>query len=390
MKIWSAFFAAVLVAAPLAAGAQEASLAFGGDQYTAGQNAGITANVERDAFIAGYDVAISAPVAGDGHIAGFNVRASAPVTGDIYAAGFSVSVTGAVGGDLTAMGNSVSTQADAAIGGNARIAAQTVSLGAPVAGSALVTAQNLNLNSVVSGDLTFLGETMSFGPNARIDGQVHIRAPANIAVPASVAAADRVSFTELVRPDYVGEAGRTAENVVRGFWPVVWGTVIWLAILVVAGALLIALLPRLRQSLETAAAQRPLRTFGLGILTFASTLGLVPVAAITVIGIFILPFVFIYVAAACAVAYLVGIYLVGLRVGSAFASIDTNLKRLVAFVVAAVAAVLLGLVPFVGWLLTLLLATFGFGSFAVAAIARWNAKDAARLASAPATDPAAG
>ena len=56
------------------------------------------------------------------------------------------------------------------------------------------------------------------------------------------------------------------------------------------------------------------------------------------------------------------------------------MKRLVSLAISVVAAVLFGFIPFVGWLLSLLLVSYGFGAFAVTLMARWAAKDAARLA----------
>jgi hypothetical protein len=117
----------------------------------------------------------------------------------------------------------------------------------------------------------------------------------------------------------------------------------------------------------------------LGILTFASTLGLVPVAAMTIVGLIALPVVFIYIIVACSLAYLGGAYLVTLRIGSAFTTIDTNLKRLGVLVAALIAAVLLGLIPVLGWLITLLIVVYGFGAFAVVTMVRWSEKDAKRI-----------
>jgi cytoskeletal protein CcmA (bactofilin family) len=380
MKVWlSLALAGAFAAVPLTTRADEVNLTFGGDQYTAGQTVSIEAVVERDAFIAGYDVAITAAVAGDAHLAGFNVRTSAPVTGDVYATGFSVSIDAAVAGDLTAMGNNVSVRQEAAVTGNARLLGQTVRVAAPVAGSALITAQTLTLESTIAGDLTFVGESITFAPGARVEGKFAIQAPRAIAVPAEVAAADRVTYTQLVNPDYMGEAGRTAENVVKGFWPAFWSIALWALFLIVLGAVLIALAPTAMRRIETASEKRPFRTIGFGILAFASTLGLLPVAALTIIGIVAIPFIIIYIVVACSVAYLAGAYLTGLRVIGAFAQIDTNLKRLTVLAVAVVAAVLLGLVPFVGWLISLLLVTFGFGTFAVITMARWSAGDTARI-----------
>jgi hypothetical protein len=242
----------------------------------------------------------------------------------------------------------------------------------------------------VAGDFSFIGENIVFAPGARVAGKLSVQAPREIAVPAEVAAADRVTFTQLVYPDYVGEAGRTAENVVKGFWPAFWAAAGWLVFLFVLGAALIALLPARIHAMEAASENRPFRTLGLGILTFASTLGLVLVAVITIIGIVTLPFVFIYIVIACSLAYLAGAYLIALRIGGAFVRIDSNLKRLGTLALALVAAVLLGAIPVLGWLITLLVTAFGFGAFAVVTMARWSAKDAPRIQTAEgsATQPA--
>jgi cytoskeletal protein CcmA (bactofilin family) len=380
MKIWTSIvIASALLATPILAAADEANLSFGGDQYTAGQQAAIETDVARDAFVAGYNVSITAPVEGDGHLAGFSVSTTSPVTQDVYAAGYSVSIGAPVGGDLTAMGNNLVVGSSAAIGGNVRAAGQTVTLDGPINGSAIVTAQTLTLNTSVAGDFSFIGENIAFAPGARVAGKLSIQAPREIAVPAEVAAADRVSFTQLVHPDYVGEAGRTAENVVKGFWPAFWAAAGWLVFLFVLGAALIALLPARIHAMEAASEKRPFRTLGLGILTLASTLGLLLVAVISIIGIVTLPFVFIYIAIACSLAYLAGAYLIGLRIGGAFVSIDSNLKRLGTLALALIAAVLLGAIPVLGWLITLLVTAFGFGAFALVTMVRWSAKDAPRI-----------
>ena len=362
-----------------AAQADEAALTFGGDQFNAGQVTSIAAPVQHDAFAMGSDVTLSAPVSGDAHLAGYDVDVEADVSGDIYAAGFSVNVTSAVGGDLTAMGNTVTVRSATAVTGNVRLAGATVVLSTPVGGSALVTAQSLTLDVPVSGDFSFYGENLTFGPGARVDGVLEIRAPKEIAVPASVASADRVRFELLDSPDYVSEAGKTAGTVVGRFWPVFWTIAAWWLLLFLVGAGLIALLPRAVAALQVASEKRPFRNLGLGILTFAAVLGLVPVVAMTIIGILLLPFVLIFAVIACSLAYLAGAFLIGLRIGSAFVTVDTNLKRLGVLAVSLIAAALVGIIPFVGWLITLGIVIFGFGTASIVTMVRWSARDAARL-----------
>ena len=118
---------------------------------------------------------------------------------------------------------------------------------------------------------------------------------------------------------------------------------------------------------------------GLGVLTLASTLGLAIVAALTIVGLIALPVVFIYILVACSLAYLTGAYVIALRIGASFVKIDTNLKRLLALALGLVGAVLLGIIPVLGWLITLAIMSFGFGVFALVTMVRWSDKDAQRI-----------
>ena len=370
-----------LLLLPVEALAQDgARLTFGGDQFTAGQSAQVDAAVARDVFAAGYDVAVRAPVSGDAHLAGFNVSQTADVAGDTYAAGFSVSLTGKVGGDVTAMGNTVSLTSPQPVGGNLRIVGQTDTVSSGIEGSALNSAQTATLGSAVKGDLSFIGENLAFGPGARVDGKVTIRAPRQIAVPASVAAADRVTFEQLVTPDYASEAGKTAEHAVRSIWPAVWGIGLWWLLLFVIGVVVITLSPRLTQSLQSTGATRPFRRIAAGLVTFAAVIGLVPVLVLTIFGIFLVPFALVFVVLACALAHLTGTYLVGVRVARALTSVESNLKRVGVLAVSIVVMGLLGMIPVIGWLLTLVLLCFGFGAIAAIIMGRLAAPDRPAIA----------
>ena len=139
---------------------------------------------------------------------------------------------------------------------------------------------------------------------------------------------------------------------------------------------MIALLPRATAALQGAADTRPLRNLGLGILGFAAVVGLVPVFALTLIGISLLPFVFIFIFFAYTVAYVAGAYLLGGRIAKGFLTIDTNLKRIGVLAVALVVAGALGMIPLLGWLLSLLLMVFGFGVITRVLMGRWTTGDA--------------
>jgi hypothetical protein len=364
MKTFATLMSICLLAGLFPAQAEEASLSFGGDQFAAGQVSSIATPVQHDAFVVGNDVTLSGVVSGDAHLAGFNVHASADVTGDLYAAGFSVTGTAGVGGDVTAAGNTVTLRSASPVSGNVRLAGGTVILAAPVAGSALITARDFTLDQTIAGDLSFYGEALTFGPTAKVGGTLSIRAPSQIAVPQSVASPDRVHFEQLNSPDYVSEAGKSAGGVLDRFWPVFLTVVAWWALLFIVGTLCITLLPKTLAGLELASQKRPFRNMGLGILVFATVLGLVPVLAMTVVGILLLPIAILFAVLAASLAYLTGGFLIALRVANAVTPIDTNLKRLGVLAVTLIAVALLGMLPFIGWLLTLVLLVFGFGVIA--------------------------
>jgi hypothetical protein len=96
------------------------------------------------------------------------------------------------------------------------------------------------------------------------------------------------------------------------------------------------------------------------------------VAAITLIGILLLPFIFILIFVACVLGYLAGIYFLGLRIGSAITPMATNGKRIVMFAIALIVVGLLGLIPLLGWLIGVVLLLFGLGTMAVAQMTSWS------------------
>ncbi len=343
----------LLVLLPFPALADQQSFSFGGDTYAAGQVTAIAVPVARDAFAAGSNVSLSAPVAGNAHLAGFDVQSSGQIGGNLYAFGFTVAVGGTVKGDVTAMANSVSLHTTEPLAGNVRAVGATVTLDSEVDGAALITANSATVNAPIRGDLSFYGETLAFGPNATVAGEVLIHAPKPVVVPETVAPAGKVVFTLLTSPEYPTQMGQTAEVLAKGFWATLWAATLWWTLLFVVGVALIVFARRWIADLEALSAVRPGRRFGLGLLGFAAVVGLVPAAALTVVGLLVVPLALIAAFVLCSLAYVVGVHLIGNAVASRFVphlSIGWKIAVLAgSFAVAG----LLTLVPFLGWLVTL-------------------------------------
>ena len=380
MKTTSTIFLAGLLAlAPIAAVADEQNLIFGGDTYVAGQSISVAQPVQRDVFEAGNNVTLAAPVADDAHLAGFDVQSTSDIGGNLYAAGFNVTVSGTVKGDITAIGNQVAIRTSQPVAGNVRAAAANVILDSAVDGAVLVTASSVTINAPIKGDLSFYGDDLSFGPNAIVAGNIQVHAPKAVNIPASVAPAERVTFTALTSPQYPTQVGQTAEIVAKGFWAALWAAAVWWLLLLLVGAAFIALNQPLTTNLETLSGVRPFRRFGLGLLAFASVVGLVPVAALTVVGLLLVPIALIFAFIACSLAYIAGVYLIGSAIGRRITSLVSAGPKVIALAASLVIAGLLTMIPFLGWLISLGIVAYGFGVVAALIMTRWSADDRMRL-----------
>jgi hypothetical protein len=358
------------IAAPAMADDPE-RLTFGGDQYVAGQQAIISNSVERDAFAAGFNVVLSKSVSGDAHAGGFTVDISGPVSGDIYAVGNTVTISGPVGQDVTAASSSITLSGSDPIDGNLRAAAGSIVLDRPVSGSALMAGAGLTINAPIVGNAVLAGDSVNFGENARIDGRVEIRAAEEIEVPARVAPADRVTFTKVESGNVANDAGNVFKFIMKDkvdnwFVPVLGALAV-----IIYGTILLALFPRRAETGYLTAMTKPISSLGFGGLALAAFIGLIPVLAMTLIGIPLVPVAVVFLVLAALTGYIAGAYFLSDRVLGAF-NYDTNTlwKRVGALVIGLVAVWILGIIPFIGWLVQLGLALFGLGALCFSAFGR--------------------
>lgn len=378
---------AALAVAPVAL-ADEQSFDFGGDRFVAGQTVSSGTGTSGDVFAAGYDVSTGSPVGGNAHLAGFNVSAGADITGSLYAIGYSVTVKAPIGGNVTAFGKDVTLSPAATIGGNVRLGGAAVTLSAPVTGSALISAETLSLDAVVSGDFAFTGRSISFGPNARILGTLRIAAPEAIAVPESVASADRVSFIKVDTPEVTRQTAETAMIATHGVGNWLWAPIGWWVALIVVGLIAIAAAPRFTRSIETVSTDRFWPTLGLGLIALCTLVGLVPVLAITLVGLLLVPFALLFDALIFIGAYIAGAYLATRRLSQGFVKAEGNGARLILLVVAVILAGLVGHVPVLGWFVGPVLTLYGLGILVRQRFARPpQAPDAIDLPPAPPAPP---
>lgn len=379
MRDFHKFLLAVAATLTMAFPAAADSLVFGGDAYHSGVNINLSEPVQRDALLGGFSVTLSGKVEKDAHAMGFDVDVDAPVGQDLYVAGFSVEVAKPVGEDLTASGGTVTIGKDAAIGGNARLFGGTVEIDAPIAGSLLVAAGDLTINGTVAGDVQLAVGKLAFGPDARIMGMLRYSAPAPIDIAASVVAPDRVQFTKTERGSQNETVQQTIDRSMPSFWPsffsLVLGMIMTVVFLVVVAGVFLYLAPQLIEDLRVLSMDEPAKSIGFGVLGLSMLIGLVPISAMAIIGIPLIPVIALAIVVFWIAGYALGVYALSMRVAAAFMTLNPTLAvRLTVLAAGLCVFAILHFIPFLGWLANLLAVLLGMGGLTRALLKRWMAR----------------
>lgn len=348
----------------------------GGDSFTAGSTVTQSYDGPGDIFVAGQMITISGQSGGDVHVAGMDVDVDTDTSADLYAAGATVTIHADVAEDVTAMGFGVRLSSSAAVGRNARLLGRSVVVDGPVTGALTATGGEITLNSIIQGDALLTAETISFGPDAQIMGQLVYVSENEIDIPERVIPADRVRFQKWTKGPMWDEMRRTWEEVempvLPSFISVFSAFVIALAFLVLIGSIFLSFAPRPIARMRRDIVERPGRIFLLGVLGLSVLFGLVPAAALTIIGIPFVPFGILLIIMAWTLGYLLAAYAIAMRLLVLLGGApDPSLPiRLLVLAAAVCVVALLNFIPFVGWIINYTLVLLGVGGMTAALIDR--------------------
>lgn len=367
--------ALAIAAAP--AMAEQVGRTHGGDTYLAGEAVTEALSATGDVFAAGSVVTTSGTASGDIHAAGYDVSINTRTGGNVYAAGSSVSIDAPVAEDITAAGFSVRSSANATTQGNVRMFGRTLTIEGPVAGALTAFGGTVYLNAPVSGDAWIAAENLSFGPDARIDGNLTLTADDGLNIPDRVIAADRITREEWDSSDAWREFDRSWDSVEMPWFPV------WLSLfsaflisaifLLLLAAIFLTFMPERVEKMRKRVTRQPLQTFLLGVIGLSALFGMVPVTALTVIGIPFVPFVLLAIIVAWTLGYLLAAYAVARRMWVAFDGSDdpSMLVKLAIIAVAIVVVAVLNFIPFVGWVVNYTLVLLGIGAMTAGTLSIW-------------------
>jgi hypothetical protein len=251
--------------------------------------------------------------------------------------------------------------------GNLRAAGSEVSVQA-VGGYALVTGAEVTLQGVIAGDAVLVGDDITFGPGARVGGQLTIYAqdPAGVTVPESVAPAARVRIEQAARYDDAAWSDRMPMPMQVPVWRIVGGFLGGVLIVGLMAGMVIAIAPQAVQNWRMLALAHPGRAIWSGFLVTSALAGSGFVLMLTLVGVFLLPVMLVITMLAIFAGYALGSYLLGaglwLAVGRGMP--DGLAGKFALACLGALVAGLAWLVPVAGWFFVLGLTMLGIGTLA--------------------------
>lgn len=338
----------------------------GDDTFYSGAQVSQSIDTVGDTFVAARSAKLNGAAQGDLHVSGFDVSVSADASGDLYAMGATVVIRGNIGEDLSAMGFSVRTESTSDTKGNARLMANAVTVEGAVGGALSVTARDVILNAPIRGDVRILAQSLSFGPDAAVTGTLTYSTPDMIDVPTGVVSADRVIFEKASN----GRAWQEWQDVgstlpkFPTFASMFFGFLVSLLFFVALAALMLAFMPKRLAAMRRDTAKAPGQTLLLGVIGLSMLIGLVPITAMTIVGIPFTPVTLLAIVVVWTLGYALGAYSIAMWIWTGLGGDDdpSNLTRLMVYAGAIIFIALLNFIPFIGWVANYTLVLLGIGA----------------------------
>lgn len=343
-----------LLAGPAWAEGSSASFNFGGDSFQAGWTVTHDRAETDDLFMAGEELVGKTDISGSAHLAGREITMEGTVGGDAYAAGEEITFRGDVAGDATLAGRALSV---AGVGGDLRIAGSELQLGGDIGGYAMIAGEEVGFDAEVAGDVRLSARMVDWGEAASIAGRltVYEEEPGQLVVPERVVPVDRIERRDIEEWD-----GPRPPNWGRAIASFLMGVIVVAAL----AALIAALVPERLAEMRRLILAHPFHNLWLGFLAQSAVIGAGVLLAMTLIGLLFTPAMILLALVGGFAGYVVAAYAFGVGLMLAFGKPEPESigERALAAGVGALAAGIIGLVPFLGWLFVLALVLTGIGA----------------------------
>jgi len=324
-----------------------------GNFYAVGQNITIDGSIGGDLIVAGQTVNVNGSVAGDVIAVGQNITVNGPVGGNIRAAGNSLTVNGSVARNVSALGADVILGPESHVGWDVYLAGRTVETRGIIddslngyASQALIAGKvgksvNLNLARNNNSSLTVAG-------TAVINGDLTYSSRNAAAISGSASVAGKTTHDL--------PAISTTNQALAWLWREMFA--IFAALMV--GLVLIFGLPNLTRGILKKLEKAPTKMLLPGLIIMLILPPISLILAFTVIG---LPLALILMALWLIASYAARI-IAALWLGRLILSQISRRERPLAWslILGVIVLWLLGAIPLVGWIISLLAAWLGLGA----------------------------
>lgn len=327
------------------------------DLYIFGGTVNVQGTVDGTVIAAAGTVTIDGHVTHDVIVAGGTVDINGPVDGSVRVAGGSVNVKGAVRGDVVAASGTLTLGSDATVGRDLVLGAGQVTVAGPVARNVMLGSGTVTIQNSVGGNVTGNVDQLTLASGAKVSGHLEYTSAHSAVIDSGATVAGSVTrHTPSATPQY-------------GAWGFIGWLQSWIGISIL-GLLLVLLFPAFSTKSTEVLAHRPGASLGFG----ATILVITPIVGIIafIVGVFVggwwlaLLLFPAYILALC-----LGYVVSGLSIGRWTAE-RFGWKLHPAWIVVGGLFVLtvVGSVPVLGWLVSLLAALFGLGALAIVATTR--------------------
>jgi hypothetical protein len=339
----------------------------GNDLFTTNDKVVINSRGVDDVFSMARIFSLNQAVSGSIHTIAKDVNINASVGNNVYAAGDRVLLEADVAHDVLILGQSITITSN--IGGDLRGAGDAIEIDGLVVGDIQLAGQSIILNSPVNGSATFATDNLSFGPAARIDGDLILYSTKGTLfdIPASVIDPVRViyrSSNHMIDNEFIEPVGQHLGTLGLGiFYELLVAILITSAIVIIAN--------KASHSAYHRAWGGVWSSLGYGFIGLSILSGGVIVTAVTFIGIPISILLMATTIVVTILGYWMGSYFIGARIWLAARGElpSSAIMIMLTATLGALSAELISSIPFIGWWLTLAITVFGVG-----ALSPWRAQ----------------
>ncbi|MFH1381384.1 MAG: hypothetical protein ABIH70_00630 [Chloroflexota bacterium] len=331
-----------------------------GDLYVAGGNIIIDGTVNGDVFGAGQSLAINGAVNGGVTFAGQTITLNGDISHGARLAGTSITLNGNVGRDLLVAGSEVTTNSQSTIVGDLILATNMAFIRGRVNGNIKGGAGSVILADGVGGNIQLAVDRLTVTSTASIQGNLIYTSENE----ASIQSGASIFGTTTHKLPEARKSAKAFYPVLAGI-AVVWQILGFLMILVV-GIVIILIASRRVTLMADSIQAKPWQSLGWGTVILIVTPIAAVIVMITVIG---LPVGLISLALygiALSLSQVPVASLIGRLIIKQNRKIESKALMIGALALGLLILFLLGLIPYIGWIVGLLTIVFGLGSLVTA------------------------